>query len=278
MTVGKPAVTSFDFSKVKLFIAIPTRGTSSISFSESLAVTCCALTMAKVEVSIFYHQSNNFVDMSRNKLVAEFLKSDCTHIFFVDDDMGWNADAVLKMLSCDKDFIAGIGNLKTDSGEDFAANLYSNSDGTTIIEGPHYLMSAQFVGGAFLILKRTMIEKMIESYQDLVSVAVDPVHGYSLFEPKYRPLWMTEDYNFCERWRLIGGKIWAYPNISFTHQGTKDWKGNYFEFRKERAKKEQPQAVLDEQRGDVPESVKVLLCQSYVDRVARAVIRISHES
>lgn len=298
---GKPASPSFDFSKVKLFIAIPTRGTTSISFSESLAVSCFALAQAKARFQIAYHQANNFVDMSRNKLLARFLASDCTHIWFIDDDMGWNAEVILKMLEENKDFLAGIGPLKTDSGEDFACNLYSNSDGTTVIEpGPNYLMQAQFVGGAFVLLKREMVEKMRDRYPELRSAAVDPEHGYSFFESKYRPLWMTEDYVFCERWREIGGEIWCFPNISFTHQGTKDWAGNYFEFRVERAKRDQPQETLSEVQGAlatlaepadfiskasktafedarIPESIRQILCASYIDRVAESVIRIQNE-
>lgn len=291
--VGMPAAPSYDFTKVKAFIAVPTRGTSAIAFSESLAVTCCALTLAKAEVSIAYHQANNFVDMSRNKLIARFMQSDCTHLFFVDDDMGWNAEAVLKMIAKDKDFIAGIGPLKTDSGNDYACHLYSNPDGSTVVEdGSDYLMKAQFVGGAFLILKRHAIQKMIDAYPELKSEAVDPAFGYSLFESKYRPLWMTEDYQFCERWRDAGGEIWCYPNIAFTHQGIKDWTGNYLEYRMRHAKTEAENGMSedlrrivqrDEQmnagmiaRGGqlanqfhVPDGVKELLCQSYISRVVK---------
>lgn len=273
---GEPVASSYNFSKVKLFIAIPTRGNPSIGFAESLAVSCCALTLAKAEISIFRHQANNFVDMSRNKLLAKFMQSDCTHIWFIDDDMGWNADAVLKMIACDKDFIAGIGPLKTDSGEDFACHLFSNPDGSTVVEpGPDYLMSAEYVGGAFLILKRETVQKMMDGYPDLASIAVDEKHGFSLFQSLYKPIWKTEDYVFCDRWRGLGGQIWCYPNISFTHQGMKDWSGNYFEYRVEKARKDPPKKDPPKKDPpDVPEPVRRLLCDNYIERICKSVENI----
>lgn len=274
---------SYDFSGVKLFIGIPTRGTASIDFAASLAITMCALHQAKAQVYLYYHQNSCFVEMSRNKLIAEFLKSDCTHLWMVDDDMGWNADAVLKMLAKDKPFIAGIGNLKTDSGEDFAVNLLDNPDGTTKIEGTgdDCLMAAQYVGGAFVILKREVIEKMISSYPGLKSPAVESEYGYHLFESHWKPIWKTEDYVFCDRWRDLGGEIWCYPNIDFTHHGQKTYKGNYYKFRYNKWQAEMGKtapesddlAPLGPGKSDlISENVKRLLCTSYMERIAVAVL------
>lgn len=276
---------SFSFEGVKIFVGIPTRGTASIDFAASLALSVCALNLAKVEVSLYYHQNSCFVEMSRNKLIAEFLKSDCTHLWLVDDDMGWNADAILKMLAKDKPFVAGIGNMKTDSGEDFAVNLLSHPDGSTMIEGSgdDCLMQAQYVGGAFVLLKREVLEKMIAGYPELVSPAVDPEYGFHFFESQWKPIWKTEDYVFCERWRQLGGQIWCYPNIDFTHLGQKTYRGNYFKFRynlwqKELAEQGKPPAPAIEKpkppaiEDGISESVKKLLCTSYMERIAVAVL------
>lgn len=223
---------SFEFSKAKVFIGIPTRGTCSIYFAGALANTISAFDIAKVKWELHYHQSSCFPCMSRNKLIAQFLKSDCTHLWFIDDDMGWNTDAIIHMLACDREFVAGIGPLKEEGKKHFACNLFTNPDGSTVMEGPpHYLMQAQYVGGAFLLLKRSVIERLIQAFPDLRSEAVDPEWGFSFFESAYRPLWLTEDYVFCDRWRACGGVIWCYPNIDFTHQGTKEYEGNYFKYR-----------------------------------------------
>ena len=44
--------------------------------------------------------------------------------------------------------------------------------------------------------------------------------------------WTTEDYAFCDRWREIGGQLWVYPDIEFTHTGNKSFTGNFHKYLK----------------------------------------------
>ncbi len=92
-------------SGVKLFIGTPSRGDCSIHYARSLAYTIKLLTKAGIEVECHSALLSCFVDMIRNTLVSEFLKTDCTHLMMIDDDMGWNPEAVLKMLAHDVELV-----------------------------------------------------------------------------------------------------------------------------------------------------------------------------
>lgn len=220
---------AFDFKGVKLYIGIPSRGTCSTDFAKSLALTCAILDRLGVDFCIHESRNSCFVDMSRNKLVAEFLKTDFTHIWMVDDDMGWNADAVPKMLAKDLEFIAAAGPKKTDAQDEFCCNINVLPDETPIVKDG--LLSASKVGGAFVILKREALLRLIDKFPELKCLPVDSEFGYRLFECTYTVnKWITEDYNFCERFLEAGGEIWIYPDVDFIHTGMKDFKGNYHKF------------------------------------------------
>jgi hypothetical protein len=36
-----------------------------------------------------------------------------------------------------------------------------------------------------------------------------------------------EDYQFCELWRSVGGKVWADPEIELGHCGETEFKGKF---------------------------------------------------
>jgi hypothetical protein len=84
-----------------------------------------------------------------------------------------------------------------------------------------------------LLLKRTVFEQMIEAYPqtrytyDFVNRNEDHSNYYALFDPlmmdgKYFP----EDYAFCYRWRVLGGKIWLDTKGRLNHEGRHIFKGH----------------------------------------------------
>lgn len=200
-----------------------------MDFAKSLAITVALLEQAGVNYVIHESRNSCFVDMSRNKLIAEFLKSDCTHIWQVDDDMGWNPDAILRMLAFDKEFIAAAGPKKIDSEDEFCCKINVHADETPIVKDG--LLSASKVGAAFILLKRSAIQRMIDGYPELKCLPVDEETGYMFFQAIYtQNKWITEDYAFCERFIEKGGEVWIYPDVDFVHTGLKDYKGNYHKF------------------------------------------------
>ncbi len=199
-------------------------------FAVSLAYTTALLTSSGIEYILFQVPSSCNVHFSRNLLLAEFMKSDATHIFQVDDDMGFPAIALLKMLSFKRDFIAAVGNLKDDSGQGYACKVFTRYNQTPVVDSEG-LIKATHVGGAFTLITRKAIQKIFDNNLNRRCSRVDASLGYHLYEDKYDGQgFQSEDYNFCERWTETGGEIWIYPDVSFIHTGTKDYIGNYHQF------------------------------------------------
>lgn len=178
------------------------------------------------------------VDMGRNTILAKFMHTDCTHLLFIDDDMGWEPESVFNLIHQNVEFVAGVGPKKIDPVTEFCCHLNTDELGKPIMKGN--LISASDVGGAFVLMKRAAIERMIDKHPDLRCRAVDMEYGYHFFENSYTPSeFRTEDYNFCKRYIAAGGEILIYPDINFIHTGDKDYQGNYHRFLKGQPKESQ---------------------------------------
>lgn len=169
---------------------------------------------------------------SRNALVDIFMKDpDATDLFFIDSDVGFNAPAVLNILHRPEEIVAGIYPLKRDIGG-FPVQI-KLVDGYAVEQDG--LIEADFMPTGFMRIKRSAIEKMQAAYPELlytesvVNVAgMDLKGAYDFFSMGIiGERFTTEDYAFCAKWTKIGGRLWVYPDVDFTHTGTKSWTGNY---------------------------------------------------
>ena len=57
---------------------------------------------------------DSLVTRARNKLVTEFLKTDCTHLFFIDADISFEPDDLIRVLAFNKPLVAAPYPIKKD--------------------------------------------------------------------------------------------------------------------------------------------------------------------
>lgn len=169
------------------------------------------------------------INLARAKSFGMFLRSDYTHMLFVDDDMGWRAEDVVRLLLAKKDFVAVAGPVKT-TPMNFAVNV-SDDHGRPI---PHRLdedtgyFIAAGVGMAFTLITHHCAERMAQHYADLEFVAIDGRQEFAVFNSLVvNKRYLSEDYAFCHRWRQIGGEVLICPDISLQHVGSKIWEGDW---------------------------------------------------
>ena len=80
-----------------------------------------------------YYGSDLYIDRSRNICAELFLKSDCDRMVFIDSDLEFDDDAILKLIKYDKPLIAGIYRYKKDL-EEVGVIFSGMSKGQKIIE------------------------------------------------------------------------------------------------------------------------------------------------
>ena len=88
-----------ELRKYKLFIATPMYG-AQCSGMYTRAMADLSAKMAKYGIGLqFYFLFNeSLITRARNYCVDEFMRSDCTHLMFIDSDIGFKSDDVIAML------------------------------------------------------------------------------------------------------------------------------------------------------------------------------------
>lgn len=84
----------------KLFVAAPMYGGQCAGMFCKSTNDLAALAKAYgIEVKFYYLFNESLITRARNYCADEFMRSDCTHLMFIDSDIGFNANDVIAMLA-----------------------------------------------------------------------------------------------------------------------------------------------------------------------------------
>jgi GT2 family glycosyltransferase len=198
-------------------------------------------------------RNESLIPRARNILTAMFLEdTSSTHLMFIDADIEFEPDSIIRMLAMDKDVIAaaypkktinwstvkaaalrGEENLAT-FGADYAINLKVEK-GTNRVRSHLGTVEVLDASTGFFLVKKSVVQQMTEHYPELHyknDSSIDPKFNpfcYALWDTMIDPTdlrYLSEDYTFCRRWQMMGGEIWVDPNTKLNHVGSYTFEGN----------------------------------------------------
>lgn len=184
---------------------------------------------AKVDWAVFPGCAD--LSLARAKIFGNFLRSDHTHLLWIDNDMGFDFNDVVRLLLMKKDFVGAAGPKKTKKLEFAANNCDDEGNILPLIHDTETgLVQATEVGMAFMLISRECAQKIWDAYPELEFDGDNDTPERAVFDsfivgnaPKRRRL--SEDFAFCHRWTALGGKIWLLPDVILQHVGTSIWEG-----------------------------------------------------
>lgn len=198
------------------------------NYTHALSAGVIALTKSGIPVDLCHVADHCHVDDARNAMVRQFLMSRASHLVFIDNDVGFDAESLLRLANfpAEYDMVAGVYPLK-EAGEGYpvrvpdGAELWANESGLVEVTG---------VPTGFLRISRHCIEQMTKAYGYRKFYGRGQSHEdiphTILFERTYENgVRYSGDYAFCEKWRAIGGKMFVDPEMHFSHSGTYEWTG-----------------------------------------------------
>jgi hypothetical protein len=252
-----------ELRKNKLFIATPMYG----GMAHGLYIKSCLdlqTTMNKynIETKFSFLFNESLITRARNYLVDEFLRSDYTHLLFIDSDIHYNSQDVLALMALDKDVIGGPYPKKSINWSNVAqaARSHPNIEPKeleqlvgeyvfNVVKGTKQFtvtdpLEVMEIGTGFMMVKREVFEKMEKQYP-MIRYKPDHVgqanfdgsryiHAYfdTVIDTKDSIVgggsdrYLSEDYMFCQMWRKMGGQIYLCPWMKTQHIGTYAFTGN----------------------------------------------------
>jgi hypothetical protein len=173
--------------------------------------------------------NESLIPRGRNNLVAKFLANEkATHLMWVDADIKWDPESVLRMALYEAGVVCGLYPMK---GIPIRYVLNSLPGGRRI--GP--LLEVSTAGTGFMLIKREVIEKLIEKmpetkYKDSLNLGAQyEPHMYALFDTMIdeNGHYLSEDWTFCKRVReKLSMPVWVDTEIKLDHCGTYAFQGD----------------------------------------------------
>ena len=252
-----------EMRKIKLFIATPMYGGMCHGlYTKSLMDTTSTWSAHGMEFEIFYLFNESLVTRARNYCVDAFLKSDCTHLMFIDSDVSWQPMDLMYMthLMTEREDIrvfCGLYPKKTIAWEKIlhaaktglfdehpvhlekiGGDMVFNPDPEAYPSGEapvHEPVLVKEGATGFMMVEKSVFKEYGEAHPEYWYTPDhiregrwekgEKICAYfdTIINDENR--YLSEDYMFSENCRKIGIDIWALPMIELMHSGSYIYQG-----------------------------------------------------
>jgi glycosyltransferase involved in cell wall biosynthesis len=216
-----------------IHIAMPCYDSVKINTMISIVKLVKELTMAGLKFEINTMKSP-YIAYARNILTAKFLQREEDYLLFIDSDLEFEPECVLKMLITEKDVICTPYRVKTNEPDSVKYTVsIQDPKNVKIFQGG--LVEIDNGPAGMMLIKRTVFEKMIKDYPDKeikVNTNEDTfpndLRVYNFWDSNFKDgVWKGEDIYFCDLARQSGFKVFANLDSTLTHHGSFGYKGKY---------------------------------------------------
>ena len=255
MATYEVSVSIEDLRKRKVFIATPMYGAvCGGQYCKSTADLAALSTQYGMDVRFYYLFNESLITRARNYLVDEFLRSDCTHLMFIDSDIGFDPNDVIALSviaeeGTDKEIVCGpypkkciawekikravdkgFADKNPENLERYVGDYVFNpkeGTGSIALDEPVEVLEG---GTGFMIIQRSALEKFAKAYPEYNylpdHVRTEHFDGTREIMQYFQAeidskskRYLSEDYWFCQKMWDIGVKTWLCPWMKLQHTG-----------------------------------------------------------
>ena len=233
---------------VKLFLSTPCYGGQCLEkYATSVIKLQIELIKEGIQLMLDTTENESLVHRARNVAVGRFLqKTDADVFMFIDADVEFTADAVVRLVKSPHDVSVAVYPKKVvmwdqvkkavESGDErnmamLSSSLVANigAHKRTVEDGFVELLDGPT---GFMAIKRGAFEKLEEKFPELNCKNDHQNRDFDeycavfdcMIDPESRR-YLSEDYAFCRRWQQCDGKIYADINTTLGHVGNLPFSG-----------------------------------------------------
>ena len=203
-----------------------------------------------IELKVLLKDGDALITRARASLVGQFLDDpNASHLLFIDADIGFEPEHVLRLIDCGADVCAAIYPIKRIDWDKVKAVVESGRPNPAAaalsyvfeVHDPNAIISCgefakvRYAGTGFLMIRRQALERMCAHYSNLqykrdhsLEAASVSSNRFALFDCMIdeNGTYLSEDFSFCKRWTDIGGEIWADLKSTLDHVGPLVFRGD----------------------------------------------------
>jgi hypothetical protein len=186
----------------KITIGVPTRGEVHVKTVGSILNAIFATAKAGYEIG-FDFETGTYLHYMRNEIVNSAINNGSDYLMFVDADLEFPHDGLLKLLSHKKDVVGGCYNTRALPLHGTVKKINEKGEIYTC-ESPTNLEQVYAIPTGFMLINLHAIRYMAHPFD------------FGRFDDG---AFIGEDINFCKRFNEMGREIWCDGSISIGHIG-----------------------------------------------------------
>ncbi len=193
-------------------------------------------------LKVLMKDGDALITRARASLLSQFLDDpSATHLLFVDADIGFEPEQVLRLIECGAEVCAAVYPIKRIDWQRMRTTLSGTEPNPAAslnyafeVEDPNAVIAnsgffkVRYAGTGFLMIRRAALERMCAHYPQFryrrdhsIDAATESENRFALFECAIAEdgTYLSEDFAFCKRWTDMGGEIWADLDSRLHHIG-----------------------------------------------------------
>jgi hypothetical protein len=238
----------------KLFLATPMYGgVCAGMFANSVAELTSMCAQTQIQMQRYFLFNESLITRARNYCCDEFMRSDCTHMLFIDSDIGFNPQDVIAMLALQSDespydvigapypkkciswekikqaVEKGVADDDPNVLDRYVGDYVFNPKGSGQIPlgQPCEVLE---IGTGFMMIRKKTLQKFAEMFPQYLykpdHVRTEHFNGdrqiMQFFQAEIDPKsnrYLSEDYWFCQKIQELDMKTWFCPWMKTQHVG-----------------------------------------------------------
>jgi hypothetical protein len=227
-----------------IVIATPAYGGQvTVNYVNSLIRSQALFQQYGIQLHVMFLCNHSLITMARNRLVAEIFgrdKYDWDSIVWIDADISWEPEDLLKLSLHDEDVVCGTYRKKLPDACHFTIKLIEGKEEPD----ERGLIEVEATGTGFLRVSKKAMQDLLDSEkQSYTEKLTQPELSSALIEIKNifesgnkNGEMLSEDFFFCAKLRERGYKIMLDTKIDLGHDGSFTYRGSmshYLNYRKE---------------------------------------------
>ena len=223
-------------------------GMCTSEYTQSLLNLSESANKSDVKLTTIFLGNESLIQRGRNTVAHHFMNlPDATHLLFIDADIKFRTEDIVRMIQADKSLIIGPVGLKGYNWDEIRQAAVNGEDDIGRTGGVFNInklpgidmvdentpFEIEHGGNAFMMIRRDVFETLkphTPIYTNGGRSLPDGVEIYDYFRVEINKdtnHLLSEDYFLCHSYRQVGGKVWCAPWVETGHFGSHLFNGKY---------------------------------------------------